>query len=129
MLTSHKNVNCLQSNLNLEVRKINAWLHYNQLSLNVAKTDCILFIEKKENITLHLREYALRQTDCIKYLGIHMDMNVSWNRHIQQIETKLSAASGALYKLHKMFPKKLFYQFTTVSLFAFTICYYLLGQR
>ena len=37
-----------------------------------------------------------------------MDVNLSWNKHIQQIETKLSAASGALYKLHnhKYVPKK-----------------------
>ena len=33
-------------------------------------------------------------------------MNLSWSRHIQQIETKLSAAFGALYKLNKYVPKK-----------------------
>ena len=39
LMLSHKNVNCLQSNLNLELHKINAWLNNNQLSLNVAKTN------------------------------------------------------------------------------------------
>ena len=71
---SHKNVNCLQSKLNLELHKINAWLNYNQLSLNVAKTNYILFTKKKENIKLHLRESALRQTDCIKYLVVYTDV-------------------------------------------------------
>ena len=33
-------------------------------------------------------------------------MNLSWNRHIQQIESKLSAACGALYKFHKYVPKR-----------------------
>ena len=34
---SHKNVNCLQTMLNFEIPKINAWLKSNQLSLNVNK--------------------------------------------------------------------------------------------
>ena len=57
-------------------------------------------------MTLHLGDSELRQTDCVKYLGVHIDSNISWNRHIQQIESKLSAASGALYQLHKYVPKK-----------------------
>ena len=77
---SHKNVDGQQPNLNLELHKINDWLNYNQLSLNVAKTNHILFTKKKENITLHLRESALRQTDCVKYLEVQIDVNLSWNR-------------------------------------------------
>ena len=57
-------------------------------------------------MTLHLGDSELRQTDCVKYLGVHIDSNLSWNRHIQQIESKLSAAFGTLYQLHKYVPKK-----------------------
>ena len=107
MLTlPHKNVNRLQYHLNVELCKIHAWLNYNQLSLNIAKTNYILFIKKIEKITLHLGDSELRQTDFVKYLGVHIDSNRSWNRHIQQIESKLSAASGALYQLHKYVLKK-----------------------
>ena len=107
MLTlSHKNVNRLQYNLNVEPCKIHAWLNYNQLSLNIAKTNYSLFTKKIEKMTLHLGDSELRQTDCVKYLGVHIDSNLSWNRHIQQIESKLSAASGALYQLHKYVSKK-----------------------
>ena len=52
----HKNVNCLQSNLNLELHKINAWLNYNQLSLNVTKTNRILFTKKKKKISRYIQE-------------------------------------------------------------------------
>ena len=45
---SHKNVNCLQSNLNLVLHKINSGLNCNQLSLNVTKTIYILFTKKKK---------------------------------------------------------------------------------
>ena len=43
---SHKNVNRLQYNLNVELCKIHAWLNYNQLSLNIAKTNYYLFTKK-----------------------------------------------------------------------------------
>ena len=103
---SHKNVNRPQYNLNVELCKIHACLNYNQLLLNNAKTNCILFTKKIEKMTLRLGDFELRQTDCVKYLGVHMDSNLSWNRHIQQIESKLSAAFIALYQLHKYVPKK-----------------------
>ena len=98
----------LQYNLNVELCKIHAWLNYNQLSLNIAKTIYILFTKKIEKMTLHLGDSKLKQTDCVKCLGVQIDSNLSWNRHIQQIESKLSAAFGALYQLHKYVPKKAF---------------------
>ena len=103
---SHKNVNRLQNNSNVELCKIHAWLNYNQLPLNIAKANYILFTKKIEKMTLHSGDSEFRQTDCVKCLGVHIDSNLSWNRHIQQIESKLSAASGALYQLHKYVPKK-----------------------
>ena len=74
---SHKNVNRLQYNLNVELCKIHAWLNYNQLSLNIAKTNYILFTKKIEKMTLHVGDSELRQTDCVKYLGVHKDSNLS----------------------------------------------------
>ena len=40
---AHKNINTLQSNLNIEIPKINSWLVANQLSINIYKTKFLYF--------------------------------------------------------------------------------------
>jgi len=79
---SHKNVNCLQTNLDYELPKIDHWLKSNQLTLNMNKTNYLFFNITKQKFNLKIN-----------------------NRPINH-ETKLSAAAGALYKLSKYSPKR-----------------------
>ena len=48
----------------------------------------------------------MKQDNCIKYLGVILDGKLAWKKHIEQIQTKLLAASGAIYKLHKYIPQR-----------------------
>ena len=54
---SHKNVNCLQTMLNFELPKINAWLKSNQLSLNANKANFLFFTKTKEKIFPQINDY------------------------------------------------------------------------
>ena len=47
---SHKNGNCMQTMLNLELPKISVWLKSNQLSLNVNKA---IFSQKSKKKSFH----------------------------------------------------------------------------
>ena len=31
----------------------------------------------------------LKQTDCVKYLGVHIDRNLSWNMHVHVISRRV----------------------------------------
>jgi len=55
----------------------------------------------KQKISIQINDSIIKQADCVKYLGVYLVDKLSWNRHIEHIETKLSAATGALYKLRK----------------------------
>ena len=44
--------------------------------------------------------------DNVKYLGIFLDKNLSWDYHILQLSKKLSGANGVLYKLRNYVPKE-----------------------
>ena len=44
--------------------------------------------------------------DNVKYLGIFLDKNLSWDYHILQLSKKLSRANGVLYKLRNYVPKE-----------------------
>ena len=98
---AHKNISTLQSNLNIEIPKINSWLIANQLSLNISKTKFLYFGKSKQKLEINIQSSKINQTDCIKYLGVYLDEKLKWHKRIDYIESKLSAATGALYNLRK----------------------------
>ena len=75
----------------------------NRISLNVSKTEIILFHPKTKTITKHLnfrkswqKVNIVKQT---KYLGIYLDEHLTWNFQLDQIKRKLSRSCGLLAKL------------------------------
>ena len=70
------------------------------------KKECI-----EDNISIKLQGNKLIPTDHVKYLGLYIDKNLSWNYHIKQLSLKLSRANGILSKLRHYAPWKLFYRF------------------
>ena len=61
---------------------VNEWLCANKLSLNLEKTNFILFHppQKKLNycVKLHINELYVAHEKCLKYLGILIDYKLSW---------------------------------------------------
>ena len=94
----------LQTMLNFELPKLNVWLKSNQLSLNVNKTIFFFFTKSKEKIFSQINDCKIKQASCIKYLEVFLHDKLTWNKHIERIETNLSAAFGAIYKSHKHTP-------------------------
>ena len=43
----------------------------------------------------------------IKYLGIFLDENLNWKKHVSVLSSKLRRANGALAKLHHFVPQDL----------------------
>ena len=48
----------------------------------------------------------LEPSTSVKYLGIHIDRNLSWDCHIKEMNAKLSRTNGILSKLRHYVPKK-----------------------
>ena len=103
---SHKNTKSLQINLDNELVKISAWLKHNQLSLNTNKTKFLYFTNTNENIFVQIDGCRINQSNHVKYLGVYLDDKLNWHKHVEYIETKLSAATGALFKLSKYVPTR-----------------------
>ena len=102
---SHKDVTTLQTNLDCELPKIELWLQCNQLSLNTSQCSYLLFTKNKKKINFTINNQKINQSDCVKYLGVYLDDRLSWCRHIDYIVTKMSSATGALYKLRPYIPQ------------------------
>ena len=89
--------------INRELKKLHTWLIVNRLSLNIDKTNFVVFhpFNKPltQKITLKIQKNAISEKDNVKYLGILIDSTLSWINHIDNISTKVSKSIGLLYKI------------------------------
>ena len=93
----------LELDMNKELKKINTWLIVNRLSLNVKKTNFVVFhpFNKpiKKRITLKFHRKAIKEVQHIKYLGVILDSTLSWKQHVIKISKSISKFCGILYKI------------------------------
>lgn len=94
--------------MNDQLSQIKDWFAANKLSLNVDKTKYTLFCSKsdEENLPLKLPELhiggtAIDRVRSSKFLGILLDENLTWEKHIQTIESKISKQIGIIWKARK----------------------------
>ena len=71
----------LEKKVNKELRKLQMWLNVNRLSLNISKTNFVVFhpFNKplKHQITLKIQKKAISQKNHIKYLGSNNRLNIN----------------------------------------------------
>ena len=89
--------------MNKELRKLYLWLNINCLSLNIDKTNFVIFHPfnkpSKHNVTIKINNKAIKEKESIKYLGIIVDSTLSRKQHIISITKKIARAIGIMYKL------------------------------
>ena len=83
---------------------IHTWLSANKLSLNVEKSNFILFHPPQKRLqdstfNLSLNNKQLKREYCIKYLGILIDSHLSWKPQVDFVVNKIRRNIGILSKL------------------------------
>ena len=120
---SHKNLHSLEEKLNHELININEWLRANKLSLNVEKSNFVIFHphQKKVPFSVNLKicNKYLEEKKCFKYLGIFIDSNLKWKFHIHKLTKKISRNIGILSKLRHFAPCNLLIQIYYTLIFPF----------
>ena len=103
-----KSLKDLEKTINKELCKLYFWLNVNRLSLNIDKTNYIIFhpFNKpiKHHITIQINKKAISEKEFIKYLGVMMDSTLSWKYQILNISKKISRSIGVMYKLRPFLP-------------------------
>ena len=106
LLCSDKDPSQLRLKMNDDLKKIFEWLCSNRLSLNVSKTEFIIFNPAKKNlrerITLKLNGTTLYESSKIRYLGLIMDDRLTWKYHISELTKKLNKSIGIIFKIKKL---------------------------
>ena len=79
------------------------WLNVKKLSLNIGKTEFVLFTSSKKqldcDLKIRLNGKRLYQTDSLKYLGIEIDKTLIWKQQINHAALNLNKANALLSKL------------------------------
>lgn len=81
------------------------WCQNNGLILNHSKTDLLLFspISTKLDFSLLVRAQnkSLPQSQSVKFLGLQMDKNLSWDTHIECLTRKLASNNFAIVQIRE----------------------------
>ena len=109
LLYSNKDPKIIKKVMNNELKLLFEWLCANRLSLNVGKTEFIIFRPPKrvlhKRIILSLNRKNIYESPKIKYLGLILDSRLTWSHHINELSKKLNRAVGMLYKIREFCPK------------------------
>ena len=95
IILANNNLKELASIANRGLGNVNEWLNANKLSLNIKKSNFVIFRPRQKNMPFIPRirildsvtnAYAsLEMKDYVKYLGLMIDSNLSWKYHIESI--------------------------------------------
>lgn len=101
----------LQKRMNIDLKLLLKWLKANKISLNVAKTEVVLFKHQKKkinfNFKIKLNGKRLMFQDNAKYLGVIIDCNLQWKIHQDKVANDLRMVNGALSRLRYYLPRNL----------------------
>jgi len=115
ILYSNKNLKNLEIVINNELLKLQDWFIANKLTINIKKSNYVLYtpLSKKRLDQINIRFFDclnnqfinLENKKCVKYLGVLIDNELSWNSHIDFLSNKVSRVVGILSKLKHFLPK------------------------
>jgi len=100
IFTTGKNINDLTQIVNNKMNIISSWFTANLLSLNLKKTNYILFGNKKMPDTcIKLNNETISHVYQTQFLGVLIQSNLKWNEHISSIANRISKVIGIINKL------------------------------
>ena len=100
---SHKDLKYLKWCIEQDLMIVADWFRANKLTLNVLKSDCILFgANGLKTMTLELDGITLPIIKSTKFLGIWIDENLNWTKHVSKLSVKLKR-SQKLIQVSKNF--------------------------
>ena len=101
---SDSDINNAHDTVNRELVRVDNWLKTNRLSLNVSKTSCIIIYHQKNALDIIIRESIFKKVSTVKFLGVTLDENLTFQDHVNKVTSKISKSVGVLRRLHCQLP-------------------------
>ena len=101
----------LTKKVNNELKYVKRWLDANKLSLNITKTNYIIFHSSVDstplNIAIKIGKKHIAKVKYIKFLGVLLDEHLTWRYHITELSKKLARTCGILFKVRGLLPRSI----------------------
>lgn len=99
----------LQQIIQKDINILSRWFLINRLTVNIDKTNYIIFMKNKNvnptnSFEIMYNNHQLKQETYIKYLGLIIDSNLSWENHINHIKKKITPVIGIMHRLKHCIP-------------------------
>ena len=129
MFITGKDMDVFCQQLTKDLRNVQEWLQCNTLSLNVLKTHYMVFIPRNKfinDIDVKIHNVQIHRVYATKFLGVHIDAQLTWKTHIEYTCKKLSKCVGILCKARKKYINLLSSAYTSHlhTLISFTATMY-----
>ena len=106
LLNFNSCVKSIKKQVNYDLKNLSNWLKANKISLNVGKTELVLFTSSRKqldcDLKIKLNGKRLYETDSVKYLGIQIDKRLTWKQYVNHVALKLNKANAMLSKLRRI---------------------------
>ena len=103
LFLADQDIHNLENILNIELNKKSQWLYANKLSLNIDKTNFLVFHSAQKKVryklSLLIANKQIRHEKHVRYLGLIFDSNLNWKKHIYELGKKVSRGIGILSKI------------------------------
>ena len=91
LLTCNKSLEDASKSLQESVKEIEKWLKKWNIKVNTQKSINITFaLRKGECQKIELNGMEIPQSNCVKYLGMHIDKRLTWKDHIKMKRKQLT---------------------------------------
>ena len=96
--------------VNIDLDRIRTWLAANKLTLNTTKTEFLLIGARQRlstverNPVIEINQFPIKQVSTSKSLGVHIDGNLSWKCHINEISKKIASGISAIKRIRYFLP-------------------------
>ena len=99
---SHSDPVVLASVLNEALQSISSWMRANKLSVNIDKTDYVIFHSRHKKVSYdisHSFHYkCITRKPKVKFLGFFLDENLTWKPRISHVCKKISKSISIIYR-------------------------------
>lgn len=105
-----KNLDDLICTVNAELQKFCLWFKLNKLSLNIKKTNFILFGRKQQDGAspkIYIDNTQVEKTNKTKFLGVIINQALTWTDHITVIKQKVQKSVGIISRLRNTLPQSI----------------------
>ena len=114
LLYADKKLKNLEAVINQELLGVCKWLNANKLTINLNKTNYVIFRSNKKRVNYQPciklfdnranKSIEIECKEFVKYLGLIIDKNLSWKHHIENIASKISKSIGIITRLRHFVP-------------------------